>query len=103
MLEMKPDGSVVKRIALNSKTPVAAGLQFGPDGKMYVADVVGGAILKYDLSGGDPIAHYTGKTAAFNNVLGALVTQDGEISPPKAPTARCKNWTQAGTSSAHSN
>ncbi len=79
LLEMRPDGTVVKQLALNGKTPVAAGLQVGPDGKIYVADVVGGRIWEYGPTGGDPAAYYIGRTGSFNNVLGVLVTPSGEI------------------------
>jgi hypothetical protein len=96
LLEMKPDGTVIKKIALNNKTPVAAGLQFGPDGKMYVADVVGGAILKYNLGGGDPITHFAGKSGGFNNVLGVLVTPDGNMFAAESSNSQVQELDPSG-------
>ena len=91
MLEMKPNGTVIKRIALNSKSPVAAGLQFGLDGKMYVADVVGGVIWKYDLNGGDPIAQLYRQDARPSITCWERSSpRTARYSPPKAPTARCR-------------
>jgi streptogramin lyase len=93
---MKPDGAVVKQVALNGKTPVAVGLQVGPEGKIYVADVVGGSIWEYDPTGGDPIAHYTGQTGGFNNVLGVLVTPDGEIFAAESSNMRVQEMKPGG-------
>ncbi|MEO8286843.1 MAG: hypothetical protein ABI670_10455 [Chloroflexota bacterium] len=76
---MKPDGTIVRRLALGDKTPVADGLYVGPDGSIYVADVVGGGIQKYGPDGGVPLARYTGQRTGFNNVIDVLVTQDGKI------------------------
>lgn len=79
MYVMKPDGQVARQETLIGKSDTAVGLSFGPDGKMYVADTVGGRIFKYDPQGGQPLADISGQTRDFNNVWGVAVDQDGTI------------------------
>src|SRR5205823_943855 len=67
---MRPDGQVVRQVLLAGKTDVAIGLDFAPDGKLYVSDMVGGAVLKYEPAGGSPIGATGGQTGGFNNVAG---------------------------------
>jgi len=86
MLVLKPDGTLLRRIPLNGKTPVAAGLQIGPDGSIYVADVRGGSIFKYGPGGGDPVAQYRGKNDGFDNIVGVAVTPDGKIYAAESST-----------------
>jgi outer membrane protein assembly factor BamB len=86
ILVLKPDGTLVRKIALNGKTPIAAGLQIGSDGKIYIADVRGGAIFKYGPDGGDPLAQYRGKNNGFDNIVGLLVTPDGKIYAAESST-----------------
>jgi sugar lactone lactonase YvrE len=79
LLVMSPDGQVIRKVPLNGKTQVAAGLAFDQDGFLLVADVIGGKIWKYGPEGGEPIAAYGGKTGGFNNILGITVAEDGKI------------------------
>src|SRR5205814_6412972 len=75
MYIMKPDGQVVRQVPLNGKSNVAIGLSFGPDGKMYVADMINSQIYKYNLAGGEPLSGWTGRKGGFNNVGGVAVDQ----------------------------
>src|SRR5207249_10498406 len=51
----------------------------GPDGKMYVADMVNSQVYKYNLAGGEPLVGWTGQKGGFNNVGGVAVDQDGMV------------------------
>src|SRR5690242_5013307 len=55
MLVFDSSMEVVHELALINKTPVSVGLSFGPDGKIYVGDMMGGAVLRYDTAGGKPL------------------------------------------------
>jgi sugar lactone lactonase YvrE len=76
---MRPDGQVVRQAALDGKSDVATGLSFGPDGKLYVADMVGGSILKYDPAGGPPLRQFARPEGGFNNITGLAIAGDGTI------------------------
>jgi hypothetical protein len=76
---MRPDGQVVRQAALDGKSDVATGLSFGPDGKLYVADMVGGSILKYDPAGGPPLRRFARPEGGFNNITGLAIAGDGTI------------------------
>jgi hypothetical protein len=83
---IQPDGSLVRKIALDGKTPVASGLQIRPDGTIYVSDVGGGSVWKYGPNGGSPLAQYRGKGDGFDNILGLLVRPDGKIYAAESTT-----------------
>jgi hypothetical protein len=85
MLVFKPDGTLVRRIALNDKTRIAAGLQIA-GGDIYVADVSGGSIFKYGPEGGAPLDRYRGRGNGFDNLIGILLTPDGTIYAAEAST-----------------
>jgi outer membrane protein assembly factor BamB len=86
LLVIKPDGTVVRKIALDIKTPVASGLQIRPDGTIYVSDVSGGSVWKYGPNGGSPLAQYRGQRDGFDNILGLLVRPDGKIYAAESTT-----------------
>src|SRR5205085_3187379 len=62
MLVFNSNMEVVRELPLNNKTPISVGLSFGPDGKIYVGDMMGGLVLRYDASGGDPLNAWSGRT-----------------------------------------
>src|SRR5262249_46215530 len=74
---MKPDGEVVRKIALNGKTPPAAGLGLGLDGQIYVTDM--GLVRKYSLGGGEQVTTWGGANGSFKNVWGLAIDRDGTI------------------------
>jgi DNA-binding beta-propeller fold protein YncE len=76
---MKPDGQVVRRISLDSKTPISVGLAFGPDGSIYVADMLGGKIGKWGKDGGGLAGVYGGVSGGLNNPAGVAVASDGTV------------------------
>ncbi|MFL5732069.1 MAG: hypothetical protein ACJ78Q_02615 [Chloroflexia bacterium] len=70
---------VVRQEALNNRSPVSLGLSFGPDQMMYVADMVGGKVLRYNSQGGMPLNSWGGMNSNYNNVAGVTVAPDGMI------------------------
>jgi len=79
MFVLNSNMDVVRQLELDAKSTVSIGLSFGPDGKMYVADLVGGHILRYDAMGGDPLNSWGGMNSNYNNVAGVTVAPDGMI------------------------
>jgi sugar lactone lactonase YvrE len=64
---------------MEGKSPVAVGMSFGPDGNLYVSDMLGGQILKYGNRGGGLLGSTRPLTGGFNNVKGITVGSDGSI------------------------
>lgn len=79
MYAMQPDGKVERKQPLNGKSQTSIGLDFGPDGKMYVADMRGGKVLKYELSGGEPLANLGGESGGYNNIAGIAIAENGRV------------------------
>jgi len=78
MYVMKPDGQVVRQVALKNKSMVALGLSFAPGGKLYVTDM--GRIQRYPPQGGDPEVSWPGPPGrGFNNVGGIAVDKQGRV------------------------
>jgi streptogramin lyase len=96
---MKPDGEVVRQVALEGKSPVATGLSFGPDGSIYVADMVGGWVIAYGAVGGDPQGAWRGVGRGFNNVAGVTVAEDGTVYAGELGFERVHQRDRAGRSS----
>jgi outer membrane protein assembly factor BamB len=76
---MKPNGEIVSQLTLNGKTPIATGLNIGPDGKIYVGDMLGGKIDVWNKDGGDFIAAYGGPSGGLNNPSGVAVSPNGNV------------------------
>ncbi len=76
---LKPTGEVVRKIALNGKTPIATGLYLGADGSYYVADMLGGKVLMFKKDGGDVAGVWGGEKGGFNNPSGVAVDETGEV------------------------
>jgi hypothetical protein len=97
MWVMKPDGEIVEGLSLEAKTPIATGLNFGPDGNIYISDMLGGRILKFQPTGGTPLGVYGGMTGGFNNPAGVAVTPDGMIYAAEQGFARLQQLAPDGT------
>ncbi|MDQ5823431.1 MAG: glycosyltransferase family 39 protein [Chloroflexota bacterium] len=78
LLVMREDGSVVRQVALGGKSDIAIGLHVTQDGSIFVADKVGGNVLKYGPKGGEPLLTFR-PPAGFNNVSGVWVDASGVI------------------------
>jgi hypothetical protein len=74
---LKPDGKVMRRLALKGKGPPGIGLGIGPDGKLYTTDM--GRIYQYGPDGGDPLASWGRQDGNFNNIAGVTVGPDNRI------------------------
>jgi hypothetical protein len=79
LLLLRPDGQVVRGEALDGKSDVAVGLSFGPQGKLYVGDMVGGHVREYAATGGPTLSNFNDPAAGFNNLSGVTVLPDGRI------------------------
>jgi hypothetical protein len=73
---VEPDGRLTGHFALPASTTVTKGLSFGPDGSVYVSDMVGGNVTRYARDLGSVLATYTGFKGGLNNPSGVFV--DGE-------------------------
>ncbi|HEX8229163.1 MAG TPA: glycosyltransferase family 39 protein [Chloroflexia bacterium] len=76
LLVMREDGRVVRQVALGDKSDVAIGLDVARDGSIYVADKVGGRLLKYGPEGGEPLVSFQPPNR-FNNVSDVMVDPKG--------------------------
>jgi len=76
---MKPDGEVVNQIRLDGKNSIAKGLHLDGRGSMFIGDMIGGKILRYETTGGQPLNMFTGMNAGLNNITGLFVDEDGSI------------------------
>jgi len=94
---MRPDGQVQRQVTLNGKTPIAVGLDFGPDGMLYVGDMTGGSVRKYEIGGGDPLGNWGGMGGGFNNVGGVAVDKDGTIYAAEISFQRVQKLRSDGT------
>ena len=79
MYVMKPDGEVVNQLPLVGKSSIAKGLFLDPRGYIFIADMVGGRVIQYEMSGGNALNSYTGMNSQLNNPTGVFVDQDGSI------------------------
>jgi hypothetical protein len=80
LLAMTPDGQVQKGLQLDNKSTVAAAMSWGPDGFLYVADMVNGRVTKYSKDGGPPVASCGGENGGgLNNPSAVAVTAEGTI------------------------
>jgi hypothetical protein len=79
LLAVEPDGERVRGWRLERNTPTMKGLAFGPEGDIYVSDMVLGNISRYPRAGGPPAPAWGGQTGQFNNPQGIWVGPSGEI------------------------
>ncbi len=79
LFAIQPDGTVVRQIALDGKTPLGKALYFGDDGTMYLADQLLGSVLRYAKTGGEPLTVYNGEDEILNNPRGVAVDADGYV------------------------
>ncbi|MDQ5826497.1 MAG: NHL repeat-containing protein [Chloroflexota bacterium] len=79
LLVMRGDGTIVRQIALEGKTPVASGIDVTADGSIYVADTVGGRVARYGKDGGQALADFSGQEVPFNNVIDVAVSENGTV------------------------
>jgi len=79
LLALRPDGQVVRQIPLDQRSNITTGLSVSADGQLHVADMVGGRILMYGPSGGQPTGSFGGLTGGFNNVSGLTLAPDGSV------------------------
>src|SRR6202171_5872431 len=78
-LVLRPDGQVMSQMPLEGTSTTTMGLSLGPDSHMRVADMVGGRILSYASTGGQPTDAWGGLTGGFNNVSGLALAADGSV------------------------
>jgi hypothetical protein len=97
LLVMQPDGRVVRQVQLNGKTPIATGLDIGPDNKLFVADMTGANLRKYDMGGGEPIANWGGLAGGFNNIGSVTVDKDGTMYAGEISFQRVQKLAPDGT------
>jgi hypothetical protein len=76
---MTPGGEVVRRLVLNGKTPISTGMNIGPDGSYFVADMLGGRIDVWNKDGNDATVSYGGPTGGFNNPSGVAISEAGHV------------------------
>ena len=93
---MTPDGHILKELSLGEKTPIATGLSIDRDGKLFIADMLGGRILAYPPGGGAPAGIYGGMAGGFNNPAGVAVTPDGMIYAAEQGYARIQQLGPSG-------
>ena len=79
LLVMRPDGTLVRGIHLNGKSPIAISLAFDRQGNIYIGDRQGGRVLKYGPDGGEPLQTFSGATGGFNNTGGVAVDEQGNV------------------------
>lgn len=76
---IRPDGSVVRFAFLQGRSTVASGIAVGPDGSIWVADTVGGRVIKYGPEGGPALFDTSNRGLSFTNVMDVAVTEDGTL------------------------
>jgi hypothetical protein len=79
VLVMRGDGTIVRQISLEGKTPVASGIDVTADGGIYVADTVGGRVISYGPEGGPALADFNGQEVPFNNVIDVAAAENGTV------------------------
>jgi hypothetical protein len=97
LLVMQPDGKIVRQVNLDGKTPVATGLDIGPDNKLLIADMTGSNLRKYNLTGGEPVANWGGLAGGFNNIGSVTVGEDGTIYAAEISFQRVQKLAPDGT------
>lgn len=79
MYTMKPNGEIVRQLRLEGVTPIATGFDYGPDGNIYVADMLGGHVAKLRPDG-TLIARFNPESGGvFNNPVDVSVGKDGRV------------------------
>jgi hypothetical protein len=91
---MKPDGQVVRQVALDGKSPIAIGLGIGPDGKLYATDM--GQIHQFGPNGGSQLASWGNGTGNFNNIAGVTVDPDNRVYVAETSEKRVHIFDSAG-------
>jgi len=74
---MRPDGYVVRQVALGNKGPIALGFSLAPDGNLYATDM--GQVHRYAPEGGRELTQWGGAKGKFNNIAGVTVGPDGTV------------------------
>jgi hypothetical protein len=74
---MRPDGPVVRQLALDGKGTLSLGFGFGPHGTIYATDM--GSIHVFAPGGGPSQATWGGVTGGFNNITGVSVDPTGRV------------------------
>lgn len=74
---MRPDGYVVRQMALGNKGAIALGFSLAPDGKLYATDM--GHVHQYGPQGGQELRAWGGPKGIFNNIAGITVGPDGTV------------------------
>jgi len=73
---MRPDGEVLRRIALAEKTPIAVGLAVASPRALVVSDMYGGVIREFSREG---VHLRSVPEARLNNPAGVAVAEDGTV------------------------
>jgi hypothetical protein len=94
LYEMKPDGQVVRQVALDGKSPIAIGLGIGPDGKLYATDM--GQIHQFGPNGGSQLASWGTPAGNFNNIAGVTVDPDNRVYGAETSEKRVHIFDSAG-------
>jgi sugar lactone lactonase YvrE len=95
LYEMKADGTVVKEVALEGKSPLAIGLGIGPDGKLYATDM--GSIHEYGPEGGSPLVAWGKATGNFNNIGGVTVDPNNRVYGAETSEKKVHIFDESGT------
>jgi hypothetical protein len=96
LLIMRPDGQAVRQVPLESRSNITMGLSLGSDSQLVVGDMVGGRILTYSATGGQPTNAWGGLTGGFNNVSGVALAADGSIYAAEASAHRIQHLAPDG-------
>jgi hypothetical protein len=76
---MRSDGTVVKAVKLEGRSNTSSGIAVEPDGSIWVADTVGGHVLKYGPEGGRPVFDLAGSTFQSTNIMDVAVAEGGTV------------------------
>jgi DNA-binding beta-propeller fold protein YncE len=79
VLVIKSDGTLVRAVTLEGRSSVASGIAVESDGSIWVADTVGGRVLKYGPEGGAPVLGIVGSKFECVNIIDVAVLSDGSV------------------------